>query len=649
MTLPHPLITAINPRLRPFDLQSESYQPTGSISADGIRNQLGRPKLDRLTLLVRESVQNSWDAKISSHGGVRYGMAGYELSDRQREWLTRTMFKKIPSAGLELKSLLGSSEPATVLALYDRGTIGLCGPTRADQESPDVPANFINLLRNVGQPPTAIGGGGTYGFGKTALFLASRARTIVAHTQIASGRRFEQRLIATALGSQYTHRALGRHHRYTGRHWWGRKVGSVVEPFTGRDAMDAAKMLGLPLFEKGETGTTILVLLPDFEERSPEDALRFIAEAILRNFWPKMVDGSRGAGTMAFELSWNGIAIPIPRPQDVPPLGAYVKAFHNLQARLANRRLPHSDGWLQEIHSQRPQQHLGTLSLVRFPPEPRLGSSSQEDTDGPFTSQSHHTALMRAPRFVVSYLEGPTMPYELAEYSGVFVATAEAEKAFSRSEPPTHDDWIPDMLDDRHERTYVRVGLKRIREGMQEFAGVGSPGEIRGESVPLGGFSDLLGGLLPAERGTGTRGGVFGNGETVVGGGKAGEREEGGRRRTSSMARVRITEAGDPRSIKGSKVPVFTVGFVVEPHPRKESVVVSAHVAVLLEDGSIEGDPPTGSERPKVLSWTNAKGKNLGDANTLEISPDDAGPWTIRVAMLEDAAVVVELDIEGAA
>jgi len=35
--------------MKPLDIQAEKYQATGSISADGVRNQLGRPRIDRLT------------------------------------------------------------------------------------------------------------------------------------------------------------------------------------------------------------------------------------------------------------------------------------------------------------------------------------------------------------------------------------------------------------------------------------------------------------------------------------------------------------------------------------------------------------------------------------------------------------------------
>lgn len=633
--------------MKPLDLQSEPYQPTGSISADGIKNQLGRPKFDRLTLLVREAVQNSWDAHLSPAGGVLFGMSGRELDDRQQQWLIDTVFRKAPPDGTVVRDLLQTARPATILTIYDRGTRGLCGPTRADNVDGTQAANFVNLLRNVGQPPTAFRGGGTYGFGKTALFLASHARTILVHTQVAVGKKFEQRFMAASLGAQYTQRSVGAARRYTGRHWWGRKgSGGVVDPIDGREAAEAARMLGLPGFEKEETGTSIVVLLPDFETREPQDALRFMGTAILRNFWPKLVDGPRSAGTMSFKLSWNSIPIPMHRPQDVPPLDGYVKAFANLQAHVAGRQVPFPPASFHTISCQRPVKRLGTLSLFRFPPSARLEStSSEENEDGPFSGPSRHTALMRGPHFVVSYLEGPPIPYEQAEYAGVFLASEETEEAFARSEPPTHDDWAPEMLDSRHEKVFVRVAARRIRDAMQEFTGAPAVSRASDGAVPLGAFSDLLGGLLPAERGPGARsdGGISGDGG---GGGGAGGASDagGGRVGRGRVARIRILESTEPESVSG--VAAFSVRFDLDPASREGPLTVSAQPMVVLEEGSVEAEPPAGAQRPGVLFWSDSSGKLISKKDRLELAAKARGPWSVTVAMPSDAAVAVELSVQ---
>jgi len=74
----------------PLDLQAERFTATGNITSEGMRNQLGRPRLDRLAVLVRESAQNAWDAQAPDSPCVRFGVACYELSRAQVAYSGRT-------------------------------------------------------------------------------------------------------------------------------------------------------------------------------------------------------------------------------------------------------------------------------------------------------------------------------------------------------------------------------------------------------------------------------------------------------------------------------------------------------------------------------------------------------------------------------
>ena len=47
--------------------ESEKYSHYGNISADGIQKLLGTPNLDRLQTVIRETVQNTWDARDETY------------------------------------------------------------------------------------------------------------------------------------------------------------------------------------------------------------------------------------------------------------------------------------------------------------------------------------------------------------------------------------------------------------------------------------------------------------------------------------------------------------------------------------------------------------------------------------------------------
>src|SRR5262249_45025791 len=133
---------------------------------------------------------------------ISYTVGARGLDARQREVLKRRVFPEVPPAGLELARVLDSPE-ITVLDIADRRTTGLGGPTRADVVTEDR-RDFVNFFRNIGQPPGRRFGGGTFGFGKAVLYIASAARTIVVYTRCRDGKGVESRLMAAALGDQFT-------------------------------------------------------------------------------------------------------------------------------------------------------------------------------------------------------------------------------------------------------------------------------------------------------------------------------------------------------------------------------------------------------------------------------------------------------------
>ena len=207
---------------------SQRFAPEGSAAADGIKKQLGQPKLDPLTVLAREAAQNSWDARAGLE--VRFSIDISRLGDRAAVWQENFESNLPAASGLFQKT---EWTPETlVMTVSDRGTVGLGGPARAnarveEDERPD----FVQFLRNVGEPRNQSLGGGTYGFGKGIYYSVSRASAILVDTH-AVDRKAGRRVMGAAM----THKWMDGNEVYTGRHWWGDVVDDVPDPVTGVEA-----------------------------------------------------------------------------------------------------------------------------------------------------------------------------------------------------------------------------------------------------------------------------------------------------------------------------------------------------------------------------------------------------------------------------
>nr|BFE83846.1 hypothetical protein GCM10020093_064470 [Planobispora longispora] len=223
--------------------------------------------MDLLTILVRESAQNSWDARLPDRTEpVDYAIDMWAVSPaRAAAW--RDLLSQDAPLNDHLPLRQSLSRPTIrVMAVSDRGTSGLGGPTRAD-EAVAKGHDFVSFVRNVGEPRDTELGGGTYGFGKGIFYLISEVGTILLHTRCRVDGGYETRLMGCALWKSYVANGSGGERRYTGRHWWGDTTGEVVEPLVGAEADAVAHRLGLRPFGADETGTTIVVIDPLLEGR----------------------------------------------------------------------------------------------------------------------------------------------------------------------------------------------------------------------------------------------------------------------------------------------------------------------------------------------------------------------------------------------
>lgn len=587
---------------------SQPVPRMGAIKAEGIMNQLGRPTVDRLTVLVREAAQNSWDAADESQSvPVQFALDLRLLPDDVATQWRQILSVGAPSAE-DLPLMPALERPQlSVLFASDRGTTGLSGPTRADEVVADRPKDYVSFVLNVGDPRDTEYGGGTYGFGKAVFFRASAASTIVVHTHCRNERDdIESRLVGCALGSSYE--MDGRVH--TGRHWFGIPDGAGnLEPVRGEDADAIAQRLGFPPFVPGELGTTIAVLSPKLDDHDEDEAVRLVADSVVWHLWPKMIPRRNQEPAMTFSVARDGEVLELEDPRRHPVLREFVAALEEL------------DGSGETITYGSGAMPVGKIRLrTTFAPPPVVDEVGRAAGLG---DGVHHCCLLRIPELVVEYRPGPPLPDERIWYAGVFKTFPELDETFAKAEPPTHDSWSPEDLDDR-ERSIVRTTLRKIDDALKRHATPTRPDEVgHDEAGGLAAVSRFLGSLLAPAPGQG-----------------AGSRDSNGSG-GGSRRRSRVKMIGAPRWDSHEGADVVVQEFDIEPGG--STVTVEADTSVRVWGGSgREAAPPVGAPAPSLVAWRAPDG-TLHPAGRVAVGGNEGGRWQAIVSVPRDTMTRIRI------
>lgn len=672
-----------------FYLDSERVSPTGNISSQGILNQLGRPNLNNAAVLVREAVQNSWDARLSDRRMVYFEISGWTLNSQQRRFLADIVFSDTPPLKtLGLNKLLKSKEPISLLAIYDQGTTGLGGPTRADElTNENESRDFVDFLRNVGQPPNKKLAGGTYGYGKAAYYRASKVNTICVYTRCRYKGKSESRFIVSGLGLPFESNRT----RFTGRHWWGRKKSGIAEPILGSEADLIAEKLGIRLFKKNESGSAIVILQPNFPSNSLEDpsssypmekALNKMAEYLVWYFWPKMLKHKANT-PMSFKITHNDRQIPIPNPSQYSPIKPFVEAM----SRLRNEKTTMGEVFkhnVLEISSQKPYQVLGNLALQIFPTEV---ASDVNQQDNGFVGITHHVALMRQPELIVKYYEGPVLGTSSLGYAGVFISDQAVDAIFAEAEPPTHDDWIPNSLEERTHKIFVRVALRHIFREMENFSKPFAVQVHDNELLPLGGFSTrLANSIFPTVIGWSANTDASTNldinkyktkeGSSVSNANESSTmntgdypqswnikssdiinppiyvqaekgKSESASKKESLLGRSRVKVLSDDNFILLNGKRALQIDFAIKHGENSSGTNIKVIPHALIDDGHSEVEPPIGGSNPRVLLWIDANDKKYTGAEEIFISKSSEDVWRVIIYVPEDIMVGIDFKAEA--
>ena len=462
-----------------LNLYSEPFSKNGNLAGEGFRRLLGRPNLNLLQTLIRESLQNVIDATLLGRPPeARIRLR--KLTGAERAILRTKVLAQFP-AGASSSELLRTSldkEELWVLEIADFGTVGLSGPIEADvPPSGEERANFVNFLKNVGAARDSNQGGGTYGYGKSSLYVMSACSLILVDSQTFDQGQPTRRLMACHLGEAFDNGSgTSTARRFTGRHWWGVTDNSdSVAPAIGDNAIEISHALGIYPRSEADSGTSIVIFDPELDLSLIDDLGPELVTCVLLNFWPRMAQTTPASRRLKISIEIDGQTVDVPNPESFPPLDLYCRALADV----------HSDAEsLKKIRSQRPPKDLGHLAFAPGVTAQRHPLCSLGGGD--VLAGSSHIAVMRPVELVVRYIRGVAYPDSSYEWAGVFVCSnePEVEEAFAQAEPPTHDDWVPDNLPKGRQQTMVRVGMRELRSQAEKFVPARSLSRAADSDVP---------------------------------------------------------------------------------------------------------------------------------------------------------------------
>lgn len=502
---------------KPLEWFPKRFAP-GDMDASGGDRLLGKTELSRLAVLIRESAQNSWDAR---RDGTR---PLYGINLRRTDFRLREDLATLLSEGrLDELERLKRRTNFRILEVYDRGTEGLDGPFDLSPAGKGRSARFQDLILKFGVSHNNGSTGGTYGFGKTAAFAYSGIGTVIYWTRCRNPEGvLEDRFIASAFGDSY----LDGGHQYTGRHWWGIRSedDESILPVIGSAAAELGAQFFRRGFAQGETGTSILILDPlvadaeDAEDSSPAQLHRFSTaveemeddfaqrarRAIRENLWPKLIaPPGLAEGPMEVELRVNDELLDLgdARTGALALWGAGLNAIRAERAGQDRGDAPR--GAAVQVHEvTRYGKTIGHLALVlRSPGAEQYLQHDDLDPAREDESRLLRIALMRGQaELVVTTVDWVQREAPAGmDWLAVYKSADDFDEHYAEAEPPAHDNWVTDGSSSesskivRHTKSRVKnTILNKIYPQLE----VEAP-EVTGAMPSTGALSKRLGAILP--------------------------------------------------------------------------------------------------------------------------------------------------------
>ncbi|SFQ09454.1 hypothetical protein SAMN02910358_00730 [Lachnospiraceae bacterium XBB1006] len=237
-----------------------------------------------LDLLVRESIQNSLDAR-------KMGSKYVEVDYLTGKFKSAKLGKELEQISDSLNQKYGDGE-YDYIAIRDSNTVGLTGVMDYKKVQNNVYGNLLKLVYEICKPQEAEGAGGSWGIGKTVYFRIGIGLVIYYSRIVNEDGQYESRLAASFVENELSPNAMipvydGMIKR--GIAWWGKATGeNSTQPVTDegyiREFLD---IFGIDEYSGDDTGTTIIIPYINEEELLRNNRTEYTndQEEVIIPFW----------------------------------------------------------------------------------------------------------------------------------------------------------------------------------------------------------------------------------------------------------------------------------------------------------------------------------------------------------------------------
>lgn len=311
-----------------------------SQKGSSLRSMIMNKDMPVLDLLVRESLQNSLDAKDTSSRS-KFVNVDYVIDSFNRKVLD----KELKGISLEERPEWGNR----FIAIRDSYTTGLTG-THDDKGS-----NLYKLVYGIMEAQQASGAGGSWGIGKTVYFRIG-VGLVLYYSRVRVGDGFEELLAADLVEDERSKDAIlppvaGKKY---GIAWWGEKVPgkkSVKETRNPKTIARILKAFGLEPYTDRMTGTSIIIPFIDeqvlLKNNLPDNGstpcpwtanLQDYIRISVQRWYSARLSNKKYKGKI-LNVAINGKGI---KPSDMDPFFKLTQALYN-KAALTIARDPEAD------------------------------------------------------------------------------------------------------------------------------------------------------------------------------------------------------------------------------------------------------------------------------------------------------------------